>query len=96
MRSYVHTLNSRSERWFLAGWLTGVVTAGVLIAICAVIGGCNSLPQKSPPNDCATHPSGWCTHKAESWDQENLKRHDSGCPTAIYDAPGGNLRLCRP
>src|SRR6266853_3187357 len=30
----------------------------------------------------------------QSWDQENLKRHDSGCPTAIYDAPGGNLRLC--
>ena len=30
----------------------------------------------------------------QSWDQENLKRHDAGCPTAIYDAPGGVLRIC--
>jgi hypothetical protein len=31
-----------------------------------------------------------------SWDQENLKRFDRGCPHAVYDAPGGNLRQCSP
>lgn len=37
---------------------------------------------------CAGHQPG------ESWDQANLKAHDSGCPTAIYVAPGGNLVQC--
>lgn len=32
---------------------------------------------------------------AQSWDQENLKRTDSGCPTAIFIAPGGVLEQCR-
>ena len=32
--------------------------------------------------------------KAESWDQENLKRNDHGCPTAIFIAPGGVLTQC--
>lgn len=31
---------------------------------------------------------------AQSWDQENLKRNDSGCPTAVFIAPGGNLVQC--
>jgi hypothetical protein len=31
---------------------------------------------------------------AYSWSQDNLKRNDSGCPTAIYVAPGGVLELC--
>ena len=31
---------------------------------------------------------------AQSWDQENLKRHDSGCPTAIFIAPNGVLEQC--
>lgn len=30
----------------------------------------------------------------QSWDQENLKRNDHGCPTAIFVAPGGNLQQC--
>jgi len=34
--------------------------------------------------------------KSQSWDQENLKRNDCGCPTAIYVAPGGELKQCRP
>lgn len=34
--------------------------------------------------------------KSMSWDQENLKRNDHGCPTAIYVAPGGNLEMCKP
>lgn len=32
--------------------------------------------------------------KSMSWDQDNLKRQDYGCPTAIYVAPGGNLEQC--
>src|SRR6185312_10338083 len=37
-----------------------------------------------------------CTHMAsQSWDQANLKRRDSGCPTAIFVAPGGNLIQCQ-
>jgi len=36
-----------------------------------------------------------CAHNpAQSWDQANLKRHDIGCPTAIWVAPGGNLEQC--
>lgn len=31
---------------------------------------------------------------AQSWDQENLKRNDHGCPTAIFIAPEGNLVQC--
>jgi len=31
---------------------------------------------------------------AQSWDQENLKRKDSGCPTAVFIAPGGDLKQC--
>jgi len=32
--------------------------------------------------------------KSESWDQENLKKDDQGCPTAIFTAPNGVLRQC--
>lgn len=44
-----------------------------------------------------------CTHQvsdssdmasAQSWDQENLKRYDVGCPTAVFIAPDGNLEQC--
>ena len=33
--------------------------------------------------------------RAQSWDQENLKRNDKGCPTAIFVAPNGNLTQCQ-
>jgi len=32
--------------------------------------------------------------RAQSWDQENLKRNDSGCPRAVYSASTGLMRLC--
>lgn len=32
--------------------------------------------------------------KGESWDQENLKKNDRGCPTAIFAAPDGDLVQC--
>ena len=37
-------------------------------------------------NPCNSPP------KSESWDQENLKKNDHGCPTAIFVAPGGELK----
>jgi hypothetical protein len=41
---------------------------------------------------CASNPT---SHAAwESWDQSNLKRHDAGCPSAIYIAPKGVLVEC--
>ena len=36
-----------------------------------------------------------CAHTCtQSWDQENLKRNDHGCPTAIFIAPNGVLEQC--
>jgi hypothetical protein len=32
----------------------------------------------------------------QSWAQDNLKRNDTGCPTAIFIAPHGNLQECPP
>jgi hypothetical protein len=51
----------------------------------------NELPgEPCPPADlCTLIPQ-------QSWDQENLKRNDAGCPTAIYTAPNGELQLCPP
>jgi len=90
------------RNYLFSNWRTLLAIVWVVVAatyICACLEGCSALPPfNSRVSDCETHPSGWCTHntahKAESWDQENLKRHDSGCPTAIFDAPNGNLRLC--
>lgn len=31
----------------------------------------------------------------QSWDQDNLKRYDMGCPTAVFIAPGGDLVQCQ-
>jgi hypothetical protein len=33
---------------------------------------------------------------SESWSQDNLKRNDTGCPTAIYIVQDGELILCPP
>ncbi len=38
-----------------------------------------------------THPAHL---PSQSWDQENLKRNDHGCPTAIFVAPDGHLTQC--
>jgi hypothetical protein len=35
-------------------------------------------------------------NSSQSWDQENLKRNDHGCPTAVFIAPDGNLVQCPP
>lgn len=34
-------------------------------------------------------------YPAQSWDQDNLKRYDRGCPTAIFVAPHGDLVQCQ-
>jgi hypothetical protein len=49
---------------------------------------CDSHPGASE-NRCPGHQP-----KTASWDQENLKRNDHGCPTAIFIAPEGNLVQC--
>jgi len=49
----------------------------------------NGLPS-TPIPDCGGTP---CTD-AQSWDQENLKAKDKGCPTSVWVAPGGNLEQC--
>jgi hypothetical protein len=82
----------RLATYFLLG-----LTLALLIATCM---GCVYNDARTG-EDCARHGLFQCkgdhpeVTKEQSWDQENLKRHDAGCPTAIYDAPGGNLRQCQ-
>lgn len=49
---------------------------------------------------CATHPEASparCVRDHTlSMDQENLKRFDVGCPTAVFITPGGKLEQCAP
>lgn len=85
-----------------------VFTVVAALALFIVLGGCSSLPPVTSMSDdwCAKHPNAGpkrCTKSTEtdfngdkvySWDQENLKRNDHGCPTAIYVAPGGKLQQC--
>lgn len=78
-----------------------IVVGSVLFVLYVLfVEGCSALPPfNSKVDDCETRPSGWCKHyntADQSWDQENLKRNDTGCPSAVYDAPNGNLRLCGP
>ena len=65
-----------------------------LIGVCLVfllalaLGGCARQVPAAPTLTIEPDP--------QSWDQANLKRHDSGCPTAIYIAPKGVLEQCEP
>jgi hypothetical protein len=68
-------------------YLTGVRNATILTAVLLAVAVCTWQAFKAPSN---SRPA------TESWAQDNLKRNDAGCPTAIYEAPGGELRLCRP
>ena len=50
---------------------------------------------------CQKHTAAQSSDSAElshtlDWNQENLKRNDSGCPTAIYVNQNGVLALCPP
>ena len=59
----------------------------LLLSGCACDGGWRNMSDR------------WCEEHqraAQSWDQENLKRHDAGCPTAIFVAPHGELQQCPP
>jgi hypothetical protein len=64
---------------FLA--VTGLLIAGFLLG--TILFGCASAQPKLPHRN-----------PAESFDQSNLKRLDSGCPTAIFTAPDGELQQC--
>lgn len=67
------------------GWLIGILIffgADVMVHEHHKI-----MDDRQPPTDAGAGPG-------QSWDQENLKRDDAGCPTAIYVAPGGELEEC--
>jgi hypothetical protein len=53
-----------------------------------VVDWANKLSGVHPPNVADTgvhaHPSLPHREQAQSWDQENLKRNDRGCPTAMF------------
>lgn len=53
----------------------------ILAASVALLCACSTTPAHRPP--------------AQSFDQANLKRNDSGCPTAIFVAPHGDLVQCQ-
>lgn len=58
----------------------------LLIALVFVLTGCTASPD-------TTHVR-VLVRNDQSWDQENLKKNDRGCPTAIFIAPNGNLKQC--
>lgn len=77
----------------------------VLGALILMLAGCASSGFYNMSDSwCESHPGASenrCpgnTHKhlsaSQSWDQENLKKNDHGCPTAIYVAPDGVLQQC--
>jgi hypothetical protein len=82
--------------------------AGLLfVGMCVVLGlvhGCarhprggflNKYDERLPGCSVAGPDDVWCRPApSQSWDQENLKKNDHGCPTAVYVAPNGVLELC--
>jgi hypothetical protein len=59
----------------------------ILLALTLALVACNAAPP-------VRHPDGFFMQKNQSWDQENLKRNDYGCPSSIFVAPDGNLIQC--
>lgn len=59
--------------------VTGLIIAGFVVG--TALFGCASTP--APHN------------ATQSWDQDNLKRYDRGCPTSIFIAPNGKLTQCQ-
>jgi hypothetical protein len=45
----------------------------------------------TPVDPAHTEPD---VDRSFSWDQQTLKANDSGCPTAVFIAPGGVLEQC--
>ncbi len=77
--------------------LLAAATAAMVITLISTMSGCGTLQMSD--RWCDAHPAAgearcWGHTPAQSWDQANLKRHDVGCPTAIYVAPGGHLEQC--
>lgn len=84
--------------------LAWIICAASLVSGCT---GCASeqpakAPAVSPSAECSAQGGTWtqgqyggtCSFTSQSWDQENLKKYDHGCPTAIYIAPHGVLEQC--
>ena len=65
-------------------WLAlAQIGLGVSLIMYAIYEGTHEQPEGLPHRPAA-----------QSYDQENLKRDDIGCPTAVYVAPQGNLIEC--
>ena len=70
----------------LVHFLVSLATLAIVALI--LLSGCAATPTPAPGcDDGMLIPS-------ESWDQGNLKLHDSGCPSSIFIAPNGNLVQC--
>lgn len=52
---------------------------------------CNGGFRNMSDDWCEQHPA-----KSMSWDQENLKKADAGCPTSIFVPDGTTTQLCPP
>jgi hypothetical protein len=71
----------------------GVACWAVLVSACA--GGRGLLAMDDEWCEQHDYPPRHCVVPADvSWDQERLKRQDSGCPTAVFVAPNGDLEMC--
>jgi hypothetical protein len=79
------------NRWLAAP----VLAAALLLAACSCDGGLRNMSdqwcEKSTPGSAQAPLE---PLPSQSWDQANLKRHDVGCPSAVFIAPGGNLEQC--
>jgi hypothetical protein len=71
-------------------YAAGIVAVGFVLG--TALFGCTTLPRApAAQTDIGIDK----ISSAQSWDQENLKRNDRGCPTAIYVAPTGDLVQCQ-
>lgn len=87
---------------FLLGCLAAAGLLSLMIVLAFASGCASSGLYAMSDAWCASHPGARASRcpsavlaKAQSWDQENLKLHDHGCPTSIFIAPGGVLEQCR-
>ena len=78
-------------------WIEIKVAAGILaiflatVALCIAVSGCSTESGDVRYNlELAQH-----VDPRFNWSQEALKRHDYGCPGAIFVAPDGVLEQCQ-
>lgn len=77
---------------------------GILLLLVLVLSSCSSRASADVEYEANCKKSGGeftqgaagasCRFTTQSFDQENLKKNDKGCPNSVFVAPGGNLRQC--